>query len=172
LEPAVPASTIRAACLFVVAMLWPFHACPEPKPRSMIGEWRGSYVCAQGTTALSLSIDKEAGEAFSGYFHFYPPPPRKPKANEGCYSVEGHRSADGRVVVTAVRWIFQPPSYVTVDLDGQLAAAGLSMSGDVRAPPPITGYCHRFALRWQDAEPKIAPICKGELTAQTGGEAQ
>jgi len=168
----MPASTIRAACLFAVAaMLWAFPACPKSKP-SMIGEWRGSYVCAQGTTALALSIDKETGEAFSGYFHFYPPPPRNPKANEGCYSVEGHRSAEGRIVVTAVRWIFQPPNYVTVDLEGELAADGLSMSGDVRAPPPITGYCHRFALKWQDAEPKIAPICKGELMARAGGEAQ
>jgi hypothetical protein len=170
---AMPASTIRVACLFAIAaMLWAFPAWPKSKLKSMIGEWRGSYVCAQGITALTLSIDKETGETFSGYFHFYPPPPRNPKANEGCYSVEGHRSANGRVVVTAVRWIFQPPNYVTVDLEGELAAAGLSMSGDVRAPPPITGYCHRFALKWRDADPKIAPICKGELTAQVGGEAQ
>ena len=80
---------------------------------------------------------------------------------------------DGRVVVTPVRWIFQPPNYVTVDLDREFAAAGLSMAGDVRAPQAIaiTGSCNRFALKWQDAEPKIAPICKGELTAQAGGEA-
>src|ERR1700722_20230398 len=105
----MPASTIRAACLFVVtAMFWAFPASPQSQPKSMIGEWQGSYLCAQGTTALTLSIDKETGVAFSGYFHFYPPPPRNPKANEGCYSVEGHRSAAGRVVVTAVRWIFRP----------------------------------------------------------------
>jgi hypothetical protein len=169
----MPASTIRAACLFTAAaMLWTLPACTESKPKSMIGEWRGSYVCAQGTTALTLSIEKETGEAFSGYFHFYPPPPRKPQANEGCDSIDGHRSSDGRVVVTAVRWLFQPPNYVTVDLDGKLAEAGSSMSGDVRAPPPIASYCHRFALKRQAAEPKIASICKGELTAQAGGEAQ
>jgi len=169
----MPASPTRAACLFaVVATLWTFPACPQSKPKSMIGVWRGSYVCTQGNTALTLSIDKETGQKFSGYFHFFPPPPRKPKADEGCYSVEGHRSADGRVVVTAVRWIFRPPNYETVDLVGELAAAGLSMSGDVQAPPPLTPYCHRFALKWQSAEPNIAPICRGELTAQAGDEAQ
>ena len=167
------ASTFPAACLLALAaMLSALPACAKPKPKSMIGEWRGSYVCAQGTTALALSIDKETGDAFSGYFHFYPPPPRSPEANDGCYSVEGHRSADGRVVITAGRWIFHPPNYLTVDLEGELAASGLSMSGDVRAPQPLSAYCHRFGLKWQDAEPKVAPICEGQSTAQAGDGAQ
>jgi hypothetical protein len=161
------ASTIRAALLVsVAATLWASPALPQSKPKSMVGEWRGSYVCAQGNTLLTLSIDKEIGETFSGYFHFYPPPPRNPDGGEGCYNVQGHRSADGQVVVTAMRWIFRPPNYYTVDLVGRLAAAGMSMAGDVRAPSPVGDYCRRFALKWRDAEPKLAPICKGELTAE------
>ena len=71
--------------------------------------------------------------------HFYPPPPRNPKANEGYCSVEGHRSAAGRVVVTAVRWIFQPPNYVTVDLVGELGVADCrcpATSGRLLPSPP------------------------------------
>jgi hypothetical protein len=117
LETAMPASTVRATCLFAVAtMLWGFPACPKSKPKSMIGEWNSSYVCTQGTTALTLSIDKETEEVFSGYFHFCPPPPRNPEANEGCYSVQGHRSANGHVVVTAVRWISLEASLRTEEL--------------------------------------------------------
>ena len=70
----MPASTIRAACLFVVTAMFWASRYPQSQPKSMIGEWQGSYLCTQGTTALTLSIDKETGEAFSGYFHFYPRP--------------------------------------------------------------------------------------------------
>lgn len=47
--------TIAAATL---ALLAAAPAGAQTKLTSMIGEWRGAYVCAQGQTGLTLTIDK------------------------------------------------------------------------------------------------------------------
>lgn len=149
---------------FGLALIAAAPAAAQTKLTTMIGEWRGAYVCAQGQTGLTLTIDKENGDGFTGYFHFYPLKTNA-IAKEGCYSVEGRRAADGRVVVSAQDWITRPPNYVTVDLAGRLGSTGYYMTGDVVAPPELGASCHKFELNWQSPRPIIASACLEGRTA-------
>ena len=156
---------MRRLAAIALSMLACAPALAQSKLNSMIGEWRGSYVCAQGPTGLTLTIDKEEGARFSGYFHFYPLK-QNPVAREGCYRVEGQRAPDGRVAVGALDWLLQPPQYVTVDLAGRLGSTGYYMTGDVLGPPDLPTLCKRFELNWRSPKPAVAPACLGGQTAQ------
>ncbi len=137
----------------------------------MVGAWQGSYVCLQGRTGLTLTIDRQTNETFSGYFHFYPLR-RNPAAKEGCYSVEGRRTADNRVVITTGSWITRPPGYVMVGLDGLVTRSGKSMAGNVTSPAFVETRCQKFALRLQNPRPEVDAICRGALTAQAKAPAR
>lgn len=158
----------RAALLLAAALVLPLSgARGQPKGRSLIGTWSGSYMCLQGVTALTLAVDQFKGGRFSGYFHFFPPP-GNPQAREGCYSVRG-RLARSRVTVEPAEWITRPYGYVMVGLEGALDASGQSMTGNVAAPAIIGAGCAAFELRLRTAEPKIPGLCRhAELQARAG----
>ena len=132
---------------------------------SVIGTWRGSYVCLQGKTSLTLTIDRQSGTSVSGYFHFYPPL-LNPFAKEGCFSVRGEVDGTRHIRLDAARWITRPEGYVMVGLDGVVADAGVSLSGTVIAPPPIENGCAGFEVERVRSEAEIPALCQGpELLA-------
>ena len=145
---------VAAAALLLVQA----GAQAEPANRSLVGAWRGGYVCAQGRSGLTLTITRHEGRAFSGYFHFYPPP-GNPAAKEGCYTVTGRLGAKRGVTVTALDWVTRPPDYVAVDLAGRLGEGGRFIAGDVKAPWFLFGSCKTFEVDWQGAATDIAPAC-------------
>ena len=126
------------------------------------GTWRGSYVCLQGKTGLTLTIDSQSNDKFSGYFHFYPPT-SNPVAREGCFSVNGRVDGSGRVTIDAESWITRPQGYVTVNLDGKLTGAGRSMRGDVRGPDGLETRCKQFRLDRRSARPEVSGVCRGTI---------
>ncbi|WP_413989442.1 hypothetical protein ACMDCR_26310 [Labrys okinawensis] len=131
-----------ATVLFSLAMTIPALA-GDSKGMTLTGTWKGSYVCGQGLTGLTLSVNKQDGAALLGTFHFYPLP-SNPAAKEGCFAVAGHIFEDKRVFIGASTWITQPKDYITVDLEGRIAASGTAMKGDVKAAYP--GLCSAFSL--------------------------
>ena len=137
----------------------------QERAMSLVGTWRGSYVCLQGSTGLTLSVTKQSGNRFSGFFHFYPTR-WGPVAKEGCYSVDGTLDKSGSIIIDTGRWITQPDGYVMVGLRGTLDKTGLSMSGQVKAPPPIENGCQAFELNFNDPVAQVDDVCKGsELQA-------
>jgi hypothetical protein len=52
----------------------------------LVGNWKGSYVCPQGHTGLTLAIDRQSGAKFSGTFHFYPLPDNI-LVPDGCFTI-------------------------------------------------------------------------------------
>jgi hypothetical protein len=129
----------------------------QSAPASLVGTWRGSYVCLQG----------QAGDRFSGYFHFYPPRDN-PVAREGCFSVNGRVDAIGHVTIDAENWIARPPGYVTVNLDGALTGSGRTMRGDVRGPEGVETRCRRFSLDRKSAKPDVPGLCRGTIARLSG----
>ena len=133
---------------------------------SLLGTWRGSYLCLQGKTGLTLTIDKQAGSALSGYFHFYPPL-WNPLAKEGCFSVRGEVDGANHVKLDPVRWITRPDGYVTVGLDGNFSPARPTITGLVIAPPPIENGCQGFEVDRINSEADLLGPCQGpELLAR------
>jgi hypothetical protein len=75
--------------LFTSALfISPLSCVSQDRVPSLIGNWGGSYACAQGSTGLTLIIDNQMDTQISGYFYFYPPQ-NNPQAKEGCYKIKG-----------------------------------------------------------------------------------
>ncbi|GLS21763.1 hypothetical protein GCM10007874_47800 [Labrys miyagiensis] len=140
----------------LLAMMVPALAA-DGKSVPLTGTWKGSYLCGQGLTGLTLSLDQQSGEAVLGTFHFYPLP-SNPAAKEGCFAVAGHIFEDKRVFIGASTWITQPKDYITVDLEGRIAASGKAMKGDVKTP--YAGLCSVFSLIRTSPAPSADKPCQ------------
>ena len=102
-------------------------------PASILGEWRGTYVCGQGLTALSLTVASLNRSRVTAIFDFGPLK-ENPAVPHGRYEMSGDFNAKtGRLKLGAGKWIEQPSGYFTVDLDGYLTASGARITGVVPA---------------------------------------
>ncbi len=147
--------------LFFAFVIFAQPALAQEPPSQMIGNWRGSYICLQGKTGLTLAIDKHQDNQFSGYFHFYPRT-ENTKAKEGCFAVNGHIDANKHIIVEAANWITRPDGYITVDLEGDLASSK-SFSGNVNAN--VLAHCKTFTLQKQNSKATIPNICHSGLVS-------
>jgi hypothetical protein len=152
-----------------LALASPCAAQTQATSSPLTGDWYGVYVCAQGRTGLTLTIDRQTGDRFTGYFHFYPPRDN-PAAKAGCFSVEGDVDAQGRVNVRAGQWITRPQGYVTVSLDGLVSGAKMSGAVTVEPPygdPPWSASCATFRLSRLSARPSINALCQRNVAQAT-----
>ncbi|MEL1263624.1 OmpA family protein [Pseudoxanthomonas putridarboris] len=100
-------------------------------PRSVLGEWVGTYVCAQGLTGLTLSIAEATPTQARALFHFYADP-RNPKVPTGCFTMTGdYDPATGRLRLKGGDWLLHPSGYRVVSFDGLVDAEGRRFSGKV-----------------------------------------
>jgi hypothetical protein len=107
-------------------------------PGSIAGEWTGKYICAQGVTALRLTIAEKQGEAITATFNFGPLP-ENPGVPKGAYRMEGvYEPASRHLKLDGARWIEAPTGYVMVGLDGRLARDGKTIAGAVPDIPGCT----------------------------------
>lgn len=82
----------------------------------------GTYLCAQGWTALTLHIRAVSGSSVQAEFVFNHTPSRA----AGRYTLAGTCAPDGRVRLTPIAWIEQPPGYIMVGMDGVVSGATYS----------------------------------------------
>jgi hypothetical protein len=106
----------------------------KKQPSPFAGQWRGKYVCAQGVTALTLTIRDRARNELEATFDFGPLP-SNPTVPRGAYHLDGtYRPGDDRVTLTPKTWIRQPVGYAMVGLNGRLSPLGLHLAGEVDGP--------------------------------------
>ena len=121
----------RAAVPLLVVML---AAAPAAAQDELRGTWRGDYVCAQGNTALALTIEPRKDGTLAALFHFEAAPDN-PDVPTGCYEMQGRFTPSaGDVSLAPLRWIRRPPNYVMVGLDGRLSGDGRQIEGLVHGP--------------------------------------
>ena len=81
--------------------------------------WEGRYLCAQGETALKLTLETAPDGETVGTFSFGPHA-GNPRVPSGSYRVRGQITMrDGGafdLTLLPVRWIVQPAGYVMVGL--------------------------------------------------------
>jgi len=164
------ANSVAALIVAILAAAAPVRA--QEKSPALTGNWQGSYVCSQGHTGLTLTIDRQTGRDFSGVFHFYALRDNI-KVPEGCFTVSGRIVARRQVEIKGATWIRQPAGYITVDLHGRIASDGITISGAVMTP----GYdslCSKFQLAKVSAEPTIDEACRTKAptvsSAQPSGQ--
>lgn len=109
-------------------------------PRESV--WEGRYLCAQGSTALTLTVQPIGGDAVRATFAFGPTP-ETPDVPRGSYTMLGTLSAGSRTVhLVPERWVAQPPGYVMVGMTGTFDVARGVMQGSIDHPS-----CGPFQLR-------------------------
>jgi hypothetical protein len=128
---------MRIGVFPMIGLLLPLGAVAAagaaPAPLSIIGQWRGSYECSQGKTALTLTVSDAGSGRLTARFNFGPLP-ENPLVPTGAFVMEGSLNAKTRrVMFHAGKWISQPTGYFTVDLDGYLSASATRITGIVPA---------------------------------------
>jgi hypothetical protein len=117
-EQAPPANTVMAA--------------PQPH-RHTATHWRGRYLCAQGPTALELTLERD-GDAVRGTFAFAALP-ENPTVPSGAYTLTGTSATADRdeVIVTMVpgQWLDQPAGYVMVGFTARTDRERRTMRGSI-----------------------------------------
>lgn len=111
---------------------------------AIVGTWRGTYICRQGETGLTLTIASLGGNKLKATFEFYPVP-SNPSAPRGSSSKLGVYH-DGHITLLPDRWIDRPKDTVMV---------GLSADVDGIAPNVMTGKvlsrsCTEFTITKQN----------------------
>lgn len=154
------ARSIAALALAFMAMLAPTVRAQEASP-ALVGNWQGTYVCAQGKTGLTLTIDRQDGSTFSGVFQFYPVR-ENITVPEGCFTVSGRIRSDGAIDIIGTKWIKRPAGYITVDLHGR--SNGTGMSGTV-ATPGYGNLCSTFAVTKTTTQPSTDAACRVDAPA-------
>ncbi|MGW3949525.1 protein kinase domain-containing protein [Streptomyces sp. NPDC004752] len=96
-------------------------------PSPVVGEWRGSYYCAQGQTGLTLTISQDDGD-LTATFAFYPIA-SDPDVARGSFAMRGTYHGT-RMRLYGDHWLEQPEGYDMTGLSAVVAG---------KSPQKITG---------------------------------
>ena len=144
----------------VTALVLAAGLCPPAAAQDPAGLWVGSYVCAQGVTALDLSLTADDSGGVAGVFHFGALPPH-PAVPEGCFRMAGRLDPLGRTLTLApVAWLLHPTGFVMVGLRGRFGPDGATLVGTVQGPG-----CTTFAVRRVSALAPRDPACAPQVAS-------
>jgi hypothetical protein len=142
---------MRAAAALLAVVL---AAAPASAQEELRGTWRGNYICAQGMTALALTIEPRKDGSLTALFHFEAVPDN-PDVPTGCYEMQGRFTpGTNEVALAPLRWLRRPPNYVMVGLEGRLAPDGAQVEGLVQGPG-----CSFFRVQ-RSAQPATTEACR------------
>ena len=92
-------------------------------------EWRGTYLCAQGTTNLSLSMKTLSDGNIEAEFFFYPTT-KASGSKWGKFTLSGHEQGD-TLELSPKEWKKQPAGYSMVPMSGAFNKERTSFSGRI-----------------------------------------
>lgn len=108
--------------------------------------FKGTYVCNQGPTNMTLRITAVEGPLVRGIFEFH----HEPTKIRGSFFFEGESKQGGLARFEPTQWIEHPPTYTSVPFSGELSEDGLQFSGVIEH-----SSCRGFDVRRID--PKATP---------------
>jgi outer membrane protein OmpA-like peptidoglycan-associated protein len=124
-------------------------------PRTVLGQWVGTYTCAQGMTGLTLTVAEATPTSARALFHFYADP-RNPRVPTGCFTMDGkYDPASGQLRLDGRDWLLRPGGYRVVSFDGEVDAEGRRFAGKVTGPRAPMPGCTTFHL---SRAPSPAPL--------------
>ena len=141
--PATPQPIANEAPRFADSYQYRGPAAPtrEVFPRHSV--WQGTYICSQGLTAVTLTLDITRDGDVTGVYEFGPVP-SNPSVPEGSFEMTGKAEPNGPGAFTAQltpgAWINRPASYVSVAMT--IEATGRDLEGTIGSP-----NCRDFRTR-------------------------
>ncbi len=132
-------------------------------PASLTGAWEGTYECAQGATALRLTIDDRADGSVGAAFEFHSTDDN-PDVPSGGYSMTGTK-AEGTLVLEGHEWLRQVRGYTMVGVRAEV--------GGRDADDPIEGTvvgagCTDFHVERTSADPWYVGTWRGAYGCNQG----
>ena len=119
--------------------------------------WVGHYICAQGITAVNLTIIEGKGRAVDAWFHFQAPPDN-PAVPTGCYTMTGTYDGPTRQLhLHPGGWLHHPAYHEMVSLTGEVSADGAALEGVINH-----ASCGRFATVRRAGRAATRPCRDGE----------
>jgi hypothetical protein len=125
------------------------------------GRWRGRYLCGQGYTGVTLTINQKAAEV-SAEFDLYPLP-ENPGVPKGVALYQGvFDQASRQMLLRGVKWLKQPaPGWVIVDFFGGFDSQLRSFSGR-----KLNTSCKNIVLvREMETQSAALPTAEGQSRA-------
>ena len=115
-------------------------AIPAPVDPFSAGQvWKGSYICSQGPTDLTLRIQSADDSRVDVVFDFS----HGPTGAYGAYRMSGTYDPSTRGLrLTAGSWIRQPPGYMSVDMSGTVDEKRTVFTGKI-----LNSSCSDFEVR-------------------------
>jgi hypothetical protein len=108
------------------------HGTVAQAADQLSGIWTGSYHCAQGDTAVTVSLSVEDGGAARGTFTFGNLPGRS-NVKPGKYRIEGRYDELGASLqMRPAGWIVQPPGYTQVGFTVTYDRAAQRLTGRIQ----------------------------------------
>jgi hypothetical protein len=131
------------------------------------GIWTGTYDCQQGKTGLMLTVTADTN-GLNAIFAFMPHP-SNPTVPMGSFMMHGGmKPGSNTIEFKPMKWIQQPPGFVSVGLVGKLknnkftgkitGAPGCKGFSLVRAAAPGMGMMGGFQMPTLPAESAPAPV--------------
>jgi len=122
---------------------------------SPLGDWVGTYTCAQGTTGGTLQVTKLRGDQFEGIFRFYPTP-KNPYVPSGRYTVYGEYDRDSqRILINPGKWLARPPNYQNTIMIGSFDAVAKTFSGYFQGINGCTSFEAKYSANSSEIESKM-----------------
>jgi clan AA aspartic protease (TIGR02281 family) len=114
----------------------------DRESRGSIALFRGSYICAQGLTALVLRILTPSTASETRAQFSFGPSQLNPSVPDGSFSMVGHVDLSrGTMTLRPTEWIQRAEPYVMVGLEGASSDGGKSFYGRV-----VGGGCDSFSM--------------------------
>ncbi|MDR3448521.1 MAG: hypothetical protein P4M15_02010 [Alphaproteobacteria bacterium] len=114
-----------------------------------LGQWTGTYTCAQGLTGGTLEVHHLRGQNFDGVFKFYPTA-KNTTVPEGSYEVYGqYDQTSKRILINPGTWIHHPAHFYDTVMVGSFDPIHQSFSAYFQG---ITG-CTSFEARREGQTP-------------------
>jgi Caspase domain len=105
------------------------------------GRWEGRYQCQREEIGFSLDISSGEGNRISAIFEFFPLPGMLSIPRGSFRMLGDYNGADGSLRLQGTAWIKRPLGFQSHDIEGQLAAQGMTINGRI-----LTTGCAHFIL--------------------------
>jgi hypothetical protein len=115
-------------------------AFTSDQAKQAVGVWRGTYVCRQGPTGMTMSVNSRSDNGLEGILDFFPLPENS-SVRSGTYAfrvLKGHT----HWFIEPTDWIKRPEGYVFVGFSGVIEDSNKTFKGEV-----LLNGCGKFHLQ-------------------------